>query len=215
MKEMEVMVGVAHEVKTPISIVQANLSLLKSKDIGIKYKENFDIMLKEIKKLDSITKEFFKFMEEKDKAHDIIYLKDLIETVIEDHTNYNNTNVNIIFNYTNSNIAVEGFHYHFYLVISNILKNSIDAINSDGTIQINLKEHDGIVNIEVEDDGIGLNKDSGTMIFEKFFTTKKNGTGLGITIIDSIIKMYKGDFYIRSGKHKGCIATIKLPMYID
>lgn len=105
-------------------------------------------------------------------------------------------------------------------VILNIVVNSIQSIkksNEDemGTIIIRTYEKNGYVQIEIEDDGGGIEKTLFNKIFNPFFTTKEvgKGTGLGLSIShDIIVNKHKGEINVESEINKGTTFTIKLPL---
>jgi signal transduction histidine kinase len=79
-------------------------------------------------------------------------------------------------------------------VLTNLIKNGIDAMPSGGKIDISLEDNLGDVSITVRDNGIGIKEEDRAKIFEPFFTTKGigHGTGLGLATAYGIVKMHKG-----------------------
>ena len=67
------------------------------------------------------------------------------------------------------------------------------------------------VNIEIEDDGPGFTNAINDQILQPFFTTKSNGTGLGLAVVQAIARAHYGEFSIKSAGTKGAIASFKLP----
>jgi signal transduction histidine kinase len=99
------------------------------------------------------------------------------------------------------------------LVFTNLIKNSIDAINSHGIIDISVKCYDGKVEVRIKDNGSGIPKDIQNKIFDPFFTTKQigKGTGLGLNICREIIEKSNGDIKLNSEVNKGTEVIITLP----
>ena len=87
----------------------------------------------------------------------------------------------------------------FEWVIENLLKNSLDALQGQGTINVEVGESDDSVFVEVSDTGKGIPKSNWTRIFEPGFTTKTRGWGLGLSLSRRIIEEY----------HKGKIAVVR------
>lgn len=85
-------------------------------------------------------------------------------------------------------------------VLTNLLKNSVEAITGTGTIMLKLSGDERNVFIEVKDNGAGIAEENMDKIFMPFFTTKGlgKGTGLGLPLIYGIIKMHKGDISVKS-----------------
>jgi two-component system NtrC family sensor kinase len=85
-------------------------------------------------------------------------------------------------------------------VLTNLIKNAIDAMPSGGEIDIILEDNLGDVAITIKDTGIGIKEEDRAKIFEPFFTTKGigHGTGLGLATAYGIVKMHKGQIIAES-----------------
>jgi two-component system nitrogen regulation sensor histidine kinase NtrY len=98
--------------------------------------------------------------------------------------------------------------------IINLLDNAIGAIKDKGQIQITLT-HDPILNkvrIEVTDNGIGISDEDKTRLFEPYFSTKRAGMGLGLTIVNSIVADHHGMISVQDNKPQGAKFVIELPV---
>ncbi len=98
--------------------------------------------------------------------------------------------------------------------IINLLDNAIGAIKDEGQIQIMLT-HDPILNkvrIEVTDNGMGISDEDKTRLFEPYFSTKRTGMGLGLTIVNSIIADHHGMISVQDNKPQGAKFVIELPV---
>jgi len=98
-------------------------------------------------------------------------------------------------------------------VLINLLDNAVAAVDGKGEIKL-ATSHDaarGTVTLEVADNGCGLPAEMRAKIFEPYFSTKENGTGLGLTIVSQIIEDHRG--YIRAvpNQPRGTRFTIELP----
>lgn len=102
-------------------------------------------------------------------------------------------------------------------VISNILTNAIQSMPKKGNITIITKyvEENKMVQFECRDEGIGILPDNLSRVFEPFFTTKfrslDKNSGLGLTIVYSVVKAYQGKIAIKSNYKKGTVVTVSLP----
>jgi len=102
----------------------------------------------------------------------------------------------------------------------NVIDNAISAIEikkiplEDGLININTFVNKEYIFIEIKDNGIGINKELTTKIFEPFYTTKAvgSGTGLGLSIAHTIVKNHHGEILVNSEENVGTELTIKLPI---
>ena len=97
-------------------------------------------------------------------------------------------------------------------VLINIIKNSTEAIIEKGIINIKTYQKNKYVYIIVEDNGFGMDKESLERINELFFTTKKNGTGLGVVLSNEIVSAHNGEIKYESKVNVGTKVIIKLPI---
>ncbi|WP_431212744.1 sensor histidine kinase [Puia sp. P3] len=97
-------------------------------------------------------------------------------------------------------------------VILNILKNSMEAIDMTGAekdISVRLMVADGLLTLQIKDSGCGFDEATGQRLFDRGFTTKSSGTGLGLHNCRSIVESHAGDISISSeGRGRGSLTTI-------
>jgi len=110
---------------------------------------------------------------------------------------------------------IQGFSGKISQVFMNLLSNAFHAIQDKGDVWIRTRATNGIVEVEIEDNGIGISKEHMSRIFEPFFTTKPigQGTGLGLSISYGIIEQHHGKILVSSVPQKGSIFTIRLPIF--
>jgi PAS domain S-box-containing protein len=112
--------------------------------------------------------------------------------------------------------TIKGDHTKLMQVLLNILKNSIEAINADATektITVNMHSTGSVVEISVADNGQGFDAKTAELFFVRGFTTKKNGTGLGLYNCRAIIESHSGSFEIKSdGVGCGAVSTIRFAL---
>jgi two-component system nitrogen regulation sensor histidine kinase NtrY len=98
----------------------------------------------------------------------------------------------------------------------NLIKNSLAAIDGEGEIKIQTSYDPKlqVVRLEVSDDGCGIPDEDKGRLFEPYFSTKKSGTGLGLTIVNAIIADHNGYIRVRDNKPKGTIFLIELPVRV-
>ena len=99
----------------------------------------------------------------------------------------------------------------------NLVNNSIEAgLNAKKTnlkIEITLAcETESLLKLTVKDNGPGIPGNALDKVFEPFYTTKPQGTGLGLAVVQAVVKAHKGEFEVRSSKH-GVTASVRLPCY--
>ncbi|MDR0497843.1 MAG: PAS domain S-box protein [Treponema sp.] len=93
----------------------------------------------------------------------------------------------------------------------NLLKNAAAAMQEGGKLSITTEEKEGEVQLVISDTGAGISEENFPKIFEPYFTTKENGTGLGLTAVFRIIKEHQGEIRVKSKEGEGSVFTIILP----
>jgi two-component system nitrogen regulation sensor histidine kinase NtrY len=101
-------------------------------------------------------------------------------------------------------------------VMINLIKNSLAAIKNEGKIRIQTSYDPKIqtVRLEVSDNGCGIPDEDKGRLFEPYFSTKKSGTGLGLTIVNAIISDHNGYIRVRDNKPQGTTFLIELPVQV-
>ncbi len=98
-------------------------------------------------------------------------------------------------------------------VMLNMIINAVDAMgpHGGGTLTVQLERHAGVVQIRIADTGIGIDQESINVIFEPFYSTKENGSGIGLAVSYSIIEAHGGRVNVESIPNEGTCFTIELP----
>ena len=99
------------------------------------------------------------------------------------------------------------------LIVSNLVRNSIYAVEKKGKIKVSTGFGNGLLTIKVQDNGSGIPPEQADQIFDPFFTTKdiEKGCGLGLTIVSEVVKTYGGTIHFESVLKSGTIFTVILP----
>ena len=101
---------------------------------------------------------------------------------------------------------------HIKQALLNLIQNAMAAMPEGGTLTLTAEQTDDEVRLSVADTGTGIPEELLTKIFEPYFTTKKSGTGLGLTITFKIVKEHSGDISLESKEGAGSTFTIHLPV---
>lgn len=141
------------------------------------------------------------------------FIEDVIKT-LEDTRSIKDIRIIRDFQYTGPVNVDRGL---FEIALLNLLKNAVQAIEESkkgDSIRISSTKENGLVRIEVSDNGPGIPKKILPHIFDPFFTTKGvgKGTGLGLSITHQIISAHKGNIKIHSKEGEGTTFTIRIPL---
>lgn len=199
-----------HEVKNPIAVCKGYLDMI---DISNKEKSSkyLEIIKSEIDRSLNIMNDFTEYNKIKivKEEFDMSLLLDSIYKSFSLLTK----NKNIKFNYINNydSIYVNGDYHRIEQVFVNVIKNSIEAISSSGIIDMSVSLNKDDVSILIHDNGKGMSEMELANIKEMFYTTKKEGTGLGVSLSNEIIILHDGEMQYDSSLGLGTTCTITIP----
>ena len=213
----EVARRIAHEIKNPLTPIQLSAERLRKRyasmlggDGGILDKCTTTI-IQQVEELKSLVNEFSQFARLPSAK---LITQDLNEIVSESLFLFNEGHKGIQFHFSSGAIpALDLDRDQIKRVLINLLDNAVAAVQDDGEIRLSTTYNRGrgVVTLEVADNGSGLAPETRTKIFEPYFSTKENGTGLGLTIVSQIIEDHRG--YIRAwpNEPRGTRFSIEFP----
>jgi len=209
-------VGIAHEIRNPLSSVKMNLAILKKRlapngdDL-----EHFTIAQNEVVNLERVMNELLDYSRPSpltfnyEDPHEVIE-----ETIAVAMTASNANNITIVRNYADTVPPVQLDRGKVHQALLNIFLNAIQASHNGGTIEIETKIVDEPIKtfrIVTTDHGEGIRPEELKYVFDPFYTTKQTGTGLGLSIVRNIVKNHNGDISIESEQGKGTNVIIEFP----
>ncbi|MEH7118025.1 ATP-binding protein [Neobacillus vireti] len=204
--------GIAHEIRNPITAIKGFLQLLMGENIGNKI--YFEIINSEIDRIEVILKELMVLAKPSKQKYERVNLKvllDQIVTLMASQALLNN--IQIIKQFDFADMWILGDMNQLKQVFINYIKNAIEAMPDGGLLEINGNPLvEGQVRISIVDQGSGIPQGILNQIGQPFFTTKENGTGLGMLVSWQIIKEHKGDLQIESDSN-GTSIHVKLPVF--
>ena len=224
----EFFANISHELRTPLNIFYSTLQLLdiKSNDMSVDFRQvyennkqylkiNCKRMLRLINNIIDITKIDVGFTKAKFTNCDIVrVVEDITLSVI----NYaNNKNINIVFDTEVEEHIIKCDSSMIERAILNLLSNAIKFTKENGNIFVNLYKDENWVHIIVKDDGIGIPISIQDIIFERFvqgdksLTRLNEGSGIGLSIVKSIVELNNGEIYLDSDEENGTEFEILLP----
>lgn len=225
--------SVAHEVKNPLGAISIHIQLLqksiknaRAKDGNLpdeKFMEKYlDVVNEEIENLNKIIMDFLFAVRPVSVSLELLEPDKLIEKFHEFFKpEFSDKNIDFLLSLDGKSTRILLDEKLFREVILNLTQNALQAIeqkyDSDGMSEKGVVEiKTGLKNdrfiILIKDNGIGMSEKTASKIFEPYYTTKANGTGLGMTMVYKIIKEFSGDINLESVEGKGTCFIISLPV---
>ncbi|WP_160173398.1 sensor histidine kinase [Alkalihalobacillus alcalophilus] len=211
----ELAASIAHEVRNPLTVVKGFLQLMREDSKRENEVEYYNLALSELERAEYIVTDYLDFAKPKLNKIEVVSVTKCIQEVVSLLTPLAlKENVELLAIYT-ENIDIKTDRYQFKQVLINFIKNSIEAINGEGKINIKVHQSKGLAYIKISDNGKGMSQEQLKQVGTVYYTTKKEGTGLGTMVSFQLIKQMGGKvtFYSREGV--GTDVQISLPLYMN
>ena len=199
----EMLSGISHDLRTPLTRLKLQLSFIEDKDLSKKMSADIDEMEKMLNEYLQFTSSTFV---EKDETFDI---SELIENIIK---KYNNKDIS---NKIIPRIYMSGRKNLIKRSINNLIDNSIKYAKK---IEIQLNKKNNNITITLDDDGIGIPKNEYQNVFKPFYkidkgrADSKSSVGLGLAITSDIIKSHGGNIILEKSHLNGLRVKVFLPL---
>lgn len=220
--------NLSHEIKTPINIIYSCVQLLdinkKDSESALwnaynKYdntiKQNCYRLLRLVNNLVDMTKIDSGYMNLSFINYEVV---SLVEDIILSIVPYvESKNINVLFDTYIEELEIRCDPESIERVILNLLSNAVKFTNNNGNIFVLMDADDKYVTIRIKDDGVGISEEVQEEIFKRFvqedksFNRKKEGSGIGLALVKSLVELHDGQVYLEKGTKKGSEFVVKLP----
>jgi len=215
----EVARRIAHEIKNPLTPIQLSAERLRKRYAkmlegnGAILDKCTTTIIQQVKELKNLVNEFSQFARLPSAR---LVLNDLNDIVREALFLFKEAHRDIDFHFHRGVIPpLELDREQMKRVVINLVDNAVAAVEGKGEIRL-ATSHDrsrGVVVLEIADNGCGLESETRARIFEPGFTLKRDGTGLGLTIVGEIIKDHRGYIRVRPNVPRGTKFIIEFPVH--
>ena len=216
--------GIAHEINNPLAVISEKAGWMADllEDEGFKDSANYREYVDAIGKIDhhverarKITHSMLGFARRMEPRLDDVEINRVLEQTIEIMANHARINdIEIRTRFADRLPVIASDQSQLQQVFMNLINNAIDAIGSDGAIDITTRTDDRMIEVVIHDNGPGIPEGVQKRIFDPFFTTKLDGkgTGLGLSISYSIIEKLGGRITVGSQPDQGTTFVVGLPV---
>ncbi|MBM7662528.1 two-component system sporulation sensor kinase B [Bacillus mesophilus] len=209
----ELSASVSHEIRNPLTVTSGFLQLLnESKTINKEEKQYITYSLEELKRAEKIVSDFLSFA--KPQAENMVFsnLKeeiDYVNNVMKPYANYHQVDLECQFS---NSLYIKYDQNQLRQCLINLYKNGIEAMKvNGGTLSIHVSEQKHEIKINIADNGIGMTEEEISRVGKPYYSTKEEGTGLGMVMVYTTVNKLKGKIEVKSEKEKGTSFTITIP----
>lgn len=215
----ELSAGIAHEIRNPLVAITNSVGLLQEEpNISQEGYQLLDVVKEESNHLAVIVDDFLKFARPKKPNIKAENINQLLKDVLKRCREMNKKNIQWIEEYDSHIKTIYIDKHQIQQVVTNLVKNGLDAIKIKGLLKIETKlekkPDNDLVRITITDSGAGIPKNRIPKIFQPFYSTKEEGTGMGLAICHRIIMDHHGKIVVDSEEGMGTSFTILLPNFI-
>jgi two-component system, sporulation sensor kinase B len=199
--------SISHEVRNPLTSSKGFLQLVREEKDEELQKQFIDLSLKGIDQATHVIEDYLTFtnstpdkIERINVKHSIVELIEMVEPLAQ-HVSFSHQLIDDIY--------VEGQAHSFRKCIGNIMNNAIESMPQGGKLSVEMIVNENLI-IAVTDSGLGMTKEQIQRFGEPFFTTKDEGTGLGVMAANIIVHSMKGNIQVKSELNRGTTVYIEL-----
>jgi len=208
--------GVAHEIRNPINaigmIAQRLNKEFKPADNLEEYIKITELLRSEVNRINKIITQFLNYAKPLDLKLDYVNTKNFFEEIYQLFLpQAKQKNIKFI-KQGEDNLTVRFDSDLIKQSLMNIIQNAFDAVGENGVVQLKYYKFDNTLTIEISDNGIGIPSEQQKKIFDLYFTTKKDGNGLGLSIAQKIIHQHNGTITFSSKQNQGTTFKLQLPV---
>jgi len=210
---------VAHEIGNPLNAIQIHIGLLKDEISKLtKVRQNefrrlTEVIASETRRLDQIVRSFLRATRRPPLRFRLESLNDILEEAVDflrPEMTKRKTRPKITLDKKLPPFLLDRDRLHQTFI--NLIKNGMEAMPKGGTLNISTSLREKLCLVRFEDEGKGIEEQDLPHIFESYYTTKEEGSGLGLTQVYQTVREHGGRIDVKSTPEKGSIFTLVLPV---
>lgn len=205
--------GIAHEIRNPLTSLKGFIQLMSTGRVP--HSRYFAIMKSELHLIESIISELLMLSKPQLSEMAQIDISQLLDEAVRNLDNQAKLRqVKIVLAAERQPLFVLGVAGQLKQVFLNVLRNAIESMQNGGTVKVELAQNQGeTIVVRIQDQGSGIPREQLSKIGQPFYTTKDEGTGLGLMVTYKIIDNHRGQIQAESELGVGTTFTITLPRH--
>ena len=211
--------GVAHEIGNPLNSLNIHLQLMRrlnkhiDGELGEDLAEMLSVCSSEVERLELIVQQFLGAV----RSTKPEMVPQQVERLLQDSLQFmkleiEERDIAVEASWSDHLPSVKGDSTQLKQAFYNLIKNAIQAMPHGGKLTIACKEESDFLNIAIADTGKGISEGKINKIFDAYHTDRQGGTGLGLFIVERVVREHGGYLGVRSKEGQGTVFTISLPL---
>ena len=194
----------AHEIRNPLNNIILSIEQLLPMEKEEMGKNYMDIIQRNSLRINNIITELLNVA----KPSELVIVEHSLQEIIDESLSntkdrINLLNIHVKKNYPANPLIIKADKGKLVIVFTNIIINAIEAMSMEGTLTVSITESENNYEVCIKDNGKGISRENLLRLFEPFFTMKKNGIGLGLTVAYSILQSHSAKIKAMSKENQG------------
>jgi len=209
--------SLSHEIKNPLSVLKLNLDFLKmsKEQYDDETNECINASLESVNMINELIRNTLEFSRKNRDDFNFHQVNKIIYKAISiTKGSAARRNINFILDLDPKLPELEINETKILQVFVNLITNAIEASEKDTQIVITSKLFSNNIKIEVVDEGCGITNEAKQKIFSEFYTTKEEGTGLGLNVCKNLLEEHEAKIIVEDNKIKGANFIVEFPIFI-
>ena len=210
--------GVAHEIGNPLNSLTIHLQLLKREMEALKpaqrtsMRELMAVASGEVQRLDGIITKFLQAVRPMQPRMESCRLDAVVRGTVDFMAReMADRKVWVEFDLPADLPPIRADEGQMRQLFFNLIKNAAEAMSGGGVVKVDMAASDRMVAVTIRDTGVGIEPSKISAVFDPYYTTKQHGSGLGMMIVQRIVRDHGGEIEIRSERGRGTAITVYLP----
>ncbi|MFG1403746.1 sensor histidine kinase [Xanthobacter sediminis] len=206
---------IAHEIRNPLGIIKTSAELVRRKTAMAPAEDRLmGFVLDEVVRIDRLVEELLNFAR---PAQCSAVPVDLVNETVRPALGFVETEalrrgISLAVRLPDTPVTILGDADQLHQALLNLILNAMEAAGRDGHVIVRVREEEGHVAVEVEDNGPGVPQEVRGTLFDPFVTTRVNGTGLGLATVRSIVEAHQGEVTYADAPEGGAVFTLRFPL---
>ncbi len=214
----EMAARVAHEVRNPLNAITGAAHFLATEYAGDDTLHKFtDLIKRQAIRVNQVASDLLYMSKPLRTQFSSVQINAVLDQALDSvceqlHAGH----INVIMDLAPDVPAFQADELQIEQALQNILRNAVEAMPAGGTLRISsaLSPEGSVVEVRIQDTGHGIAEQDRERIFQSFFTTKIRGTGLGLTIVQRVLKNHGGEIALEHPEAGGTVVLLKFPLQI-
>lgn len=200
--------GLAHEMRNPLQVVMGYIQFMTPK-VDEKLKPQFSLIMEELKRVNQLISDFLFVARNKRVEKELLQLNDIIKNIYSlIYPDIAKNALNVSLQLEENLPRIHADKKEMIQLILNLSRNAMEAMDSKGVLTIETRWISDKVVLMISDTGCGISREEQDKIFDPFYTTKDEGTGLGLSVCRGIVDRHNGKISISSEAGLGTTVTV-------